>query len=209
MGIVMDEKAENEFAGYPALNVSIKTGQEHFHLKGQQLNVTLLDFWRWSASDLVNNALRGQLAEYIVAQALSVTLKLRVEWDSYDLLTSTGIRVEVKSGAYLQSWHHKKLSVISFGIRPTKTWDATTSIYKTEVKRQSDLYVFCLLNHQDKSTINPLILDQWEFYVLPTSTLNQACATQKTITLQRIKQLGAERVSYEELATTINDHKDF
>ena len=57
----MKVKAEKEFAGYPALDVSLKTGQEQFLLKGQQLNATLLDFWRWSASDLVNNALRGQL----------------------------------------------------------------------------------------------------------------------------------------------------
>lgn len=93
--IVIDVRGKNDFAGYPALNVSIKSGQEHFQLKGQPLYAMLLDFWRWSASDLVNNALRGQLAEYIVAQALGITFKLRSEWDAYDLLTSKGTRIEV------------------------------------------------------------------------------------------------------------------
>lgn len=202
----MDVQPENEFTGYAALKVSIKTGEEHFQHKGRQLETTLLDFWRWSASDLVNNSLRGQLAEYIVAQALRINPKLRVEWDSYDLLTTTGIRIEVKSAAYLQSWYHKKLSAISFGIRPTLGWDATTSIYETEAKRQSDLYVFCLLSHQDKDTVDPLNVDQWEFYVLATSVLNQTCPAQKTITFRRLQQLGATKVAFEELFVAVNDH---
>ena len=98
----MDMEPENETIGYPAFNVSLKTGLEPFQTEGQSLNTTLLDFWRWSASDLVNNALRGKLAEYIVAQALDLTDTLRVEWDEYDLITPTRIRIEVKSAAYLQ-----------------------------------------------------------------------------------------------------------
>lgn len=205
MSSTIEVKQENKFTEYPALEVNIKTGEEHFQFKGQQLNATLLDFWRWSASDLVNNALRGQIAEYIVAQALNIIPNLRVEWDSYDLITPMGLRIEVKSAAYLQSWYHKKLSAISFGIRPTMGWDATTNTYETEVKRQSDLYIFCLLSHQDKSTIDPLNLDQWEFFILATPILNQTCATQKTITLLRLRQLGAKRVNFEGLGAAIND----
>jgi hypothetical protein len=200
----MTSNQNNNLDGYPALKVYIKNGSEHFFRNGQLLTTTLLDFWRWSASDLVNNALRGQLAEYIVAQALGTTHTLRVEWDSYDLITSNGIRIEVKSAAYIQSWYHKKLSSISFSIRPTIGWNAATNTYGSELKRQSDLYVFCLLSHQDKDSIDPLNLDQWEFFVLPTSILNQVCTTQKTITLRRLQQLSAKHVTFDDLASTIN-----
>ena len=36
--------------------------------------------------DLRQNSVRGHLAEYIVAQALSVSLQVRSAWDDYDLL---------------------------------------------------------------------------------------------------------------------------
>lgn len=198
----MNENPENEFIGYPAMNVQIKTGDEPFQLNGQPLQATLLDFWRWSASDLVNNALRGQIAEYIVAQAMGITT-LRVEWDAFDLQTATGLRVEVKSAAYLQSWYHRKLSPISFSIRPTLGWDTATNTYGTEVKRQADIYVFCLLNHQDKATVDPLNLDQWEFYILTAARLNEACPSQKTIMLKRLKQLGAKKLTYNDLLVAI------
>ena len=64
---------------FPALEVALKTGNEPFRDGAQKLDGTLLDFWRWSASDLTNNALRGVLAEYIVALALGLTKSTRVE----------------------------------------------------------------------------------------------------------------------------------
>jgi len=68
---------------------------------------------RCSLSDLVSNATRGRLAEFIVAQALNVdTSGVRDEWAAYDLLTSSGIKVEVKSAAYLQSWAQRRHSNI-------------------------------------------------------------------------------------------------
>jgi hypothetical protein len=141
-------------SGFPKLNVTPKTGNEVFEFKGKGLQLSLIDFWRWSASDLVSNAARGILAEYIVASALGLADdgKIRSEWDAYDLLTADSIKIEVKSAAYLQSWYHKKLSAISFGIRPTTGWNDATNERSSELKRQSDVYVFCVLHHQDKAT---------------------------------------------------------
>ena len=48
---------------YPAIIVELKSGSEPFLMSGQPLTANLLDFWRWSASDLVSNATRGVLAE--------------------------------------------------------------------------------------------------------------------------------------------------
>ncbi|MCB0035652.1 MAG: hypothetical protein KDE51_16580, partial [Anaerolineales bacterium] len=71
----------------PALTITPKSGQEPFTDNGQPLPLTLLDFWQWSSSDLVNNALRGVLAEFIVASALGCQTPTRTEWDAYDLQT--------------------------------------------------------------------------------------------------------------------------
>ncbi|AXG97954.1 hypothetical protein DVJ83_00840 [Deinococcus wulumuqiensis] len=49
------------------------------------LRLNSTDFWRWAYSDFLSNALRGVLAEYIVAQAAGCTHRARTEWDAYDL----------------------------------------------------------------------------------------------------------------------------
>src|SRR5713226_9413468 len=92
-----------------------KTGRERFGAGDQMLAFELSDFWRWSMSDLISNATRGRLAEFIVAKALLIsTDTVRDEWSAYDLKTPEGIKVEVKSAAYIQSWHQSKLSAINF-----------------------------------------------------------------------------------------------
>jgi hypothetical protein len=107
-----------------------------------------LSFWQWSCSDLVGNALRGVLTEYIVATAVCGADKVRIEWDAYDIETPEGIKVEVKSGAYIQSWSQKKLSAIQFGIQQTQGWNAKTNNYSIQKARQADVYVFCVLAHK-------------------------------------------------------------
>ena len=94
-----------------------KSGNERFLLNGKSLGFTLLDFWQWSASDLVSNTNRGILAEFIVANDLGIADGLENEWAPYDLLYK-GIKIEVKSGAYIQSWEQQEFSKISFGIAP-------------------------------------------------------------------------------------------
>ena len=189
--------------GFPQLAVTRKTGDEPFHLNGTPLDSLLVDFWRWSMSDLVSNTARGVLAEYIVAQALGLTNRLRIEWDAYDLQMPSGIRIEVKAAAYLQSWQHNKLSAINFNIRPARGWDAATNVRATEPRRQADIYVFCVLKHQDKATVDPLNLAQWDFYVLRAAVLNEQLWGQKKLSLGRLLKLKPLQVTYEELAASI------
>ena len=64
-----------------------KTGNEYFYFDGMPTGYLLNDFWRWQSSDLLNNALRGVLAEFIVAKALGIdTNGPRFEWEPFDLL---------------------------------------------------------------------------------------------------------------------------
>jgi hypothetical protein len=185
------------------MQVIRKTGEEPFRDGGVLLNRTLLDFWRWSASDLVGNALRGVLAEYIVACALDLPQAVRVEWDAFDLKTPNGLSIEVKSAAYLQSWDQKALSKITFGIQPTRAWEAATNDYTGHLRRQADVYVFCLLHHQDKATVEPLDMNQWTFFLLPASVLDEKFPVQKSIRLASLLRMNPLHVTYQELADTI------
>jgi hypothetical protein len=49
---------------------------------------TVGDFWEWAFGDLVTNTVRSVFAKYLVALALGVSDRPRVEWDQYDLLLS-------------------------------------------------------------------------------------------------------------------------
>ena len=68
----------------------------------------------------------------------------------------------------------------------------------------SDVYVFCVLSHKDQSTINPLNLDQWEFYILPTRILDEKVPNQKTISLPSLQNLNPDKVSFNQLKNTID-----
>ena len=103
------------------------TGGETFQFRHTTLPVSVLDFWQWVASDLLDNALRGKLAEFLVGQALNCLEGKRKEWDAFDLVTAAGVKIEVKSAAYVQSWRQSAPSKISFRIKPTQAWEAATT----------------------------------------------------------------------------------
>ena len=180
-----------------------KSGKELFTNVAEQLNFNLLDFWSWSQSNLLDNTLRGVLAEFIVAKALSIKSAHRVEWDAYDLITNSGLKIEVKSSAYIQSWKQKKLSNISFGIQRTRGWNSDLNEYTDKIERQADVYVFCVLHHQDEETVNPMNMDQWTFYVLETIVLNEKCKFQKTIGLNSLLKLKPVICSFKEVSTAV------
>lgn len=185
------------------INLSKKTGEENFFIQDEKLDIRLINFWRWNQSDLLSNSLRGVLAEYLVATALGVDEGIRTEWDAYDLITEDGIKIEVKSSAYIQSWNQNSDSNISFSIRKTKGWNSKTNEYSNELKRQGDVYVFCLLKHRDKETVNPLNLNQWEFYILPTKILNDKKGDQQSIGLNPLLKLNPIITDYKGLKKAI------
>lgn len=180
----------------PKLHITPKTGNEQFTSNSQSLNLSLLDFWHWSSSDLTSNALRGVLAEFIIRSAINSNDEVRVEFIAYDLHTTGGLKIEVKSAAYIQSWEQADYSKISFDIAPTKGWNNQTNEYSQSVKRQADVYIFCLLHHKDQETIDPLNLDQWTFYVVETVLLNEKLGEQKRVSLSRLKALAVQPYSY-------------
>lgn len=169
-------------------------GNEAFSINGNNINLTMNDYWRWAYSDLNNNITRSVLAEFIVASSLGIihldAERSRQMWRPYDLQSTEGYRIEVKSAAHVQSWDAKHPDRIIFRIAPARMPDETGD-YKSDapLQRNSDVYVFCVYTatHKEQS---PLNLDLWEFYILPTKVLNEQKATQKTISLPSLMQLG-------------------
>ena len=188
---------------YPAIHVKQLTGSEPILDDNGMPVATTLDFWRWAYSDLLGNTERGAVAEYLVASALGISREDRISWNSYDLLSKEGIKVEVKASAYIQTWGQERLSDIRFGIQPTFAWNADTNVYDTEMLRQSDIYVFCVLKHTDQETIDPLDARQWDFYPLRTCVLNEKVGNQKGISLSKVQKLGAQKTTYSELRDCI------
>ena len=187
------------------IDIKRRSGAELFKDGKTPLTFDLLSFWQWSASDVVSNATRGILAEYIVAQALGVANnQVRDEWAAYDLELNDGTKIEVKSAAYIQTWQQNMLSKISFRI--PKTVALPTEVDKNshqEPRRQADLYVFALLAECDQDKLNPLDVSQWKFYVVPTFVLDNRERSQHSITLPSLKKL-TEVVEYAELKVKIH-----
>jgi len=138
------------------IKTTLKTGNEILSYNGINIEYSLLDFWRWSVSDILSNATRGRFAEFIIGTAIGINQNnLRDEWSAYDLKSNDNIKIEVKSAAYIQSWYQKKYSTISFSIKPARYWDSKTNIQNKDPKRHADVYVFCLLKHKEQITELP------------------------------------------------------
>jgi hypothetical protein len=191
-------------ASLERLVVQPLTGSEPFRLDNQDSAFNVLDFWRWSISDLVMNTTRGFLAEYIVARALGIpTDGVRESWRAYDLETTTGLRIEVKSSAYLQSWSQEAMSTIQFVVPKRRGWDATTNQMESVARRHADVYVFALLTHTDKASLNPLDLNQWRFWAVNTPTLDARTRSQHSITLASLRKLAGEPTGFGDLALAV------
>jgi len=184
-----------------------KTGEELFTSKSKIRKIKLVEFWQWATSDLLTNTTRAILAEYIVATALGVDDTLSNDWEAYDLTSKCGLKIEVKTSAYIQSWDQKELSKIVYSIKTATEYNPITNKFDGESIRHSDYYIFCLLHHKDKETIDPMNLDQWTFYILDTKTLNEKLPHQKTITLGSLLRLNPVECKYEQINDVLKNYK--
>jgi hypothetical protein len=186
------------------MNSILRNGSEIFKFYDNNIGIKLQDFWQWSNSDLLNNTTRGVLAEFIVAQALSLNLsEPRRDWTPWDLELKSGLKIEIKSSSYLQSWHQSKLSTISFTVKARKPWDYRTNLLGNKPKRTADIYIFALLKEQDRSKVNPMILEQWEFYIVETTDLDTRKRSQHSITLPSLRKIS-KAINYSEIKKEIN-----
>ena len=166
-------------AQLPAIQATRKSGKECF--EGWTVKIAFRIFGRgpfriWSA---IRNAASWRNISWL--RRWGAVLKSARRGKAMSSCLLKGIKIEVKTSAYIQSWKQKAFSKISFGIAKTKFWDGLD--YVGEKKRHADVYVFCVLKHKDQETINPLELAQWDFYPVATRKLNTSFENQETVSL--------------------------
>jgi hypothetical protein len=183
---------------YPAIETTPLDPYEKLRFGNNELKTSIVDFWRWNQSDLIENRNRGILSEFIVISALGIETNTRLEWDAYDLVANDNTKIEVKSAAYIQAWEQSRLSSIKFDIAPKKQLQPDNNYTKEKV-RAADIYIFCLLHHKDQDTINPIELNQWTFYLVLKKVLDETIPEQKSITISTIERLLHEKCNYLDL----------
>jgi len=142
--------------------------------------------WRWES--LARSPLDAIADEGVPIRAIAVVI---------------GRHLDLPSAAYLQSWAQKEVSRISFNTPKTLAWDADGGGFANIARRHAQVYVFALLAHTNKATVNPLDLDQWVFYVLPTAILDGRTRSQQSITLRTLETLTTA-VGFAELRQAVN-----
>ena len=187
------------------------TGDEHFQYSGKDTDFNLSGFWRWYASDLLNHPVRGAIAEFVVAKALGLPTDDKAGWKPYDLLYR-GKKIEIKSCARVSDSHGGKTVRIVFSIKKQLClWDEdVTDGYCTKEQlwkhhcHHSDYYIFCFLAEGDNNKANPMKLEQWEFYILPTAVIDEKLGDRKTIRIPLILSLGGVKCSWESLKDNVD-----
>lgn len=164
------------------------------------LDAAVADFWRWALSDLRMNTARGWFAEYLIARTVGDPRPGRTEWGSYDVESAEGIRIEVKSSGYWQSWAQKAPSSITFkGLRSRK-WTPQTR-YEPEPSIVADVFVFAVQAAPTADAYDPLDLTQWDFYVLPAPIIRERLGN--SVGLATLRRLSGGPVKLDRLRTAI------
>ncbi len=166
-------------------------------------NQTVGDYWSWAYSNLLAIVNRSIFAEFLVASALGITDKLRLEWNAYDLMYQNK-RIEVKSASYLQVWNHNGTTKIQFDIGKKRSYFAETNTYAKECSRCSDIYVFCLFSETNIELANPLDTKQWQFYLQTTEFINNNHAEEKLLKYQQVIQ-NSKAIAYDQLKSEIDN----
>jgi hypothetical protein len=170
---------------------------------------TVGEFWQWAYSDILGNAIRGVFAEFLVGKALGdgALSRPRIEWDSYDL-DYRGYKIEVKSSAYVQTWHRDgdASSKPRFGIGERQCWIAEENRYVEVPGRYNDCYVFCLYIGGKEQVLD---MAMWEFYVITTSQLEaELCARNnlkcKDVGINWVRTYCEQAQCYDLLGDTID-----
>ncbi|MFE1405001.1 hypothetical protein ACFW5D_15330 [Streptomyces sp. NPDC058770] len=161
--------------------------------------VTVLDFWRYAMPDLRTNTTRGLLAEFLVHRAVGAEQR-NAEWESFDVLAPDGLKIEVKTSAYLQAWGQRRLSEIRFSRLRGRIWtpedgDAAEQSYN------ADVYVFALHTARTHAAYDPLDVGQWCFHVASRAVVE--ATGQASLGLTSVRRLCGEPVGYGELAERI------
>jgi hypothetical protein len=156
-------------------------GSEHFRSGGTWLDLTLLDFWRWSESDLLAAPTRARLVEFVVAALLGVRTPKPRSDRSPDLLTADGTAVRVKSASAVTVEGRRDPGKVHFSPLPWRAPRRGPSVPATVPRSRA--HVFVVIGNAEPADVNPLDLDQWRFYVPSTARLEEKMKRQRALSL--------------------------
>lgn len=162
--------------------------------------LTVRDFWAWALGDLRLNANRGMLAQFLVAKVLQDPRPRDDGWGDFDVLSAEGIKVEVKSSGYLQSWRQSRPSNIVFSGLKGRSWTPETG-RSPHPEFRADVYVFAVHTCQTPDTYDPLDIRSWEFFVLPVRKVREL--GQNSIQLSRLGTIAPAAVHLENLRAEV------
>ena len=175
---------------------------------------SVLDYWRFLYGQLMNQ--QDSIAEYLVSRALGIDKAENVSfWTGYDL-SYKAKRIEVKATSYVHTWNKTRVSKTrTFSIAPSNNyyWYGRQDENGKKTARQNELYVFCLNSNRDIEHANPLVIDNWSFYVVPTFIIDEMCVRhgnpgQKTINLSVVNKLAGSSVDWLHLHEKVDEAID-
>lgn len=157
-------------------------------MSGRYHKKIIEDLTRLFDGPLIENSLRGQYVELLVAEIVGTPWFIAgMDWGGHDLEHPDGTRVEIKQSAARQTWTDAEATTTvqpRFSIRPAKGF-YRGSHWTKEAGRRAHIYAFAWhsvasseADHTDEA--------QWEFYVVPAIEL----PSQDSIGLAKLRDLG-------------------
>lgn len=160
----------------------------HEAIKGLE-DVKIKDFWQWTYSDMLINQNRDAFGLFLVANALELTKMPRIDWGKVDLRYRKK-KIAVRCSGYIQSWKQKRPKRVSFDISPKTGVDAKKEDSMTFRNREAEIYIFAVLTEKDVKKVNVLDLEQWNFYLVRSSTLDEYFPKNRKLGMRALKQLA-------------------
>lgn len=153
---------------------------------GNSLGFTAMDYWRFQFSNIWD--MYEEVAEFIVNKALGLDKPFNKNGSTLFDIAYKGKRVEVKATAYYHSWRKEGeySEIRTFSIAETV---GQHNERESIPERHNDVYVFCLNTGKNQKDADPFEMSHWEFYVVPTFTINQLCGHNKTISIGRLRAI--------------------
>ena len=188
--------------------VDLLNPHKPFTDEGVSLGLNAEDFWRFQFSNIWD--MYEEVAEFIVAKALGLEKPTNKNGSTLFDIDYREKRVEVKATAYYHSWRGDNLysEGRTFSIAETV---GQHNEREPVPERHNDVYVFCLNTGKTQIDADPFEMTHWEFYVVPTSVINDQCGHNKSISLNRLKKLaqGGGFVTFNKLKEAIDAALNF
>ena len=147
-------------------------------------------------SDFRQKSNRIALAEFMVGKAIGVQHKTRSNREEYNLKTTKGITISVRSSTFLETWHPVKISTPKFWGLKTRAWDPETG-FSADKSFRAKIFVFALQTSKHRNQYDALNVSQWKFWLASRSELE--ALNQDTCALNTIETNFGSGFPYAEL----------